>query len=115
MSSAQILPMSFPYHDRFWCDTAGFLEAVATPSETIFAPDIFWWRFNKIYRYVNARLRPDFRYDWIVLHKGLIDELPASFVVKAFETHSPMFANEVFVVLGRGNARDAARFDNQHL
>ena len=107
--------MSFPYHDRFWCDAADFLEARAARRDLILAPDIFWWRFRKIYRYVNTRLRPDFQYDWIVLHKGLIDELPALFIVEAFSALTPLFANEVFVILGRGKPGDAVGAADPHL
>jgi hypothetical protein len=67
----------------------------------ILAPDIFWWRFPKIYRYVNTSLRPSFRYDWIILHKGLLEELPRAFVARSLEVLRPAFANEVFVVLSR--------------
>jgi hypothetical protein len=49
--------MSFPYHDRFWCDAADFLEKRAARDDAILAPDIFWWRFRKMYRYINPRLR----------------------------------------------------------
>jgi SAM-dependent methyltransferase len=107
--------MSFPYHDRYWCDAADFLEARAARRDSILAPDIFWWRFRKIYRYINTRLRPDFQYDWIVLHKGLIDELPALFIIQAFSALTPLFANEVFVIVGRGRPEDAVAAGDPHL
>jgi SAM-dependent methyltransferase len=93
--------LSFPYHDRFWCDTASFVKRHAERTHAILAPDIFWWRFPKIYRYVNTRLRPSFGYDWIILHKGLLEELPRAFVMRSLEELQPAFANEVFVVLSR--------------
>ena len=107
--------MSFPYHDRFWCDAAEFLERRAARNESILAPDIFWWRFRKIYRYLNTQLHPDFQYDWIVLHKGLIEELPALFVIEAFAALTPFFANEVFVILGRGGLKGAVSAKDPHL
>jgi SAM-dependent methyltransferase len=107
--------MSFPYHDRFWCDAADFLESRAARDDAILAPDIFWWRFRKVYRYINTQLRPDFQYDWIVLHKGLIDDLPAAFVVQAFSALTTLFANEVFVILGRGEPDEAVAAADPHL
>ena len=106
--------MSFPYHDRFWCETADFVETHAARRDAILAPDIFWWRFPKIYRYINTRLRPDFQYDWIVLHKGSVNELPAPFVVQSCAALYPVFANEVFVVLRRG-ASNGLSPENRHL
>ena len=107
--------MSFPYHDRFWRDAADFLEARAARRDLILAPDIFWWRFRKIYRYINTRLCPDFEYDWVVLHKGFIDELPALFIIQAFSALTPLFANEVFVILGRGGPEEAVVAGDPHL
>lgn len=106
--------MSFPYHDRFWTDTADFIEKHAARRDAILAPDIFWWRFRKIYRYLNVGLRPEFQYDWVVLHKGMVDELPVSFVIQAFASLCPVFANEVFVVLAR-SAANGLQADNPHL
>jgi SAM-dependent methyltransferase len=88
---------------------------VGSRNDSILAPDIFWWRFRKIYRYINTRLHPDFKYDWIVLHKGLIDELPALFVVEAFSALTPLFANEVFVILGHTRPEGAVSAKNPHL
>jgi hypothetical protein len=107
--------LSFPYDDRFWCAAADFLETRAVHSDSILAPDIFWWRIQKIHRYINVRLRPHLQYDWIVLHKGRIDELPPLFIVKAFAALIPLFANEVFVILGRGRREEAVSARDPHL
>ncbi|MFN5698256.1 MAG: class I SAM-dependent methyltransferase, partial [Cyanobacteriota bacterium] len=78
------------------------------------APDIFWWRFNKIYRYINTKRKPDFAYDWVVIHKGMVDELPRAFVKEALRTLSPALANEVFVILGP-NHKNAVDQNDPHL
>jgi hypothetical protein len=57
--------MSFPYHDPLWTEAAAFVERRASGSDSILARDLFWWRFSKIYRYINTRLRPEQDYDWI--------------------------------------------------
>ena len=46
--------MSFPYHDRFWTETADFVAERLAPGESVLAPDIFWWRFERIARYRNT-------------------------------------------------------------
>jgi SAM-dependent methyltransferase len=99
--------MSFPHDDPYWCAAADFLIARAGKAEAILAPDLFWWRFPKIYRYANTRLRPDFAYDWVVVHKGMAEELPGPFLKHMVERLKPAFANEVFVIYGaRGGLRD---------
>jgi SAM-dependent methyltransferase len=105
--------VSFPYHDPFWCDAASFVERYAERTHAILAPDIFWWRFPKIYRYVNTKIRPSFRYDWIILHKGLLEELPRAFVARSLKDLQPAFANEVFVVLSRWSPAPLQQ-DNPH-
>ncbi|MGE4012011.1 MAG: class I SAM-dependent methyltransferase, partial [Alphaproteobacteria bacterium] len=71
------------------------------PPAPVLAPDIFWWRFEQIYRYTNAWQRPSFAYEWAIVHKGRLGDLPAGFVDGLAKTMAPVFANEVFVVWAR--------------
>jgi SAM-dependent methyltransferase len=50
-----------------------------------------------------------------VLHKGLIEELPASFVVESWDALKPVFANEVFIILARGITSGELPGDNPHI
>lgn len=93
--------MSFPYHDRFWTETADFVEKHRAPGESVLAPDLFWWRFEQIARYANTKLRPDARYAWAILHKGELQRLAPGFLSVMREDMRPVFANEVFVVWTR--------------
>jgi SAM-dependent methyltransferase len=106
--------MKFPDRDVFWCETADFVLERAGPSDAILAPDIFAARFPKIYRYIDVIFLPQLSYDWVILHKGLVEELPYAFVARSFEDSKPVFANEVFVVLSR-LALAALASDNPHL
>jgi hypothetical protein len=74
--------MSFPYRDRFWCEAANFVEQRFSRYDAILVPDIFWWRFPKIYRYINTHLDPGRAYDWFILHKGQVQELPLATLLK---------------------------------
>lgn len=99
--------MSFPFHDRCWRDALDFLERHRRPGESILAPDIFWWRFERIHRYANTRLRPGQGYDWAVIHKGEIGALAEPFARALPQTMRAVWANEVFVIWARGAALPA--------
>jgi SAM-dependent methyltransferase len=60
-------------------------------------------------------LKPEFEYDWVVLHKGLVDTLPPVFVVQSCASLTPVFANEVFVILKRGTAEHKLDLENPHV
>jgi ubiquinone/menaquinone biosynthesis C-methylase UbiE len=90
--------MSFPYHDKNWTDIADFLDAHYLGSERILANDIFWWRFNRIYRYANLVHNPAAEYDWVVLHKGELQYFPIDFLESVNGLYSAVFANEVFIL-----------------
>ena len=80
--------MKFPDRDVFWCETADFVLERAGPSDAILAPDIFAARFPKIYRYIDVIFLPQLSYDWVILHKGLVEELPYAFVARSLRTRS---------------------------
>lgn len=90
--------MSFPFHDKYWCDVAEFVELHRRPDETILANDLFWWRFSDIYRYANLHLNPRFQYDWVVVHKGELQHFPILFLEHLQQRYTAVLANPVFVV-----------------
>jgi SAM-dependent methyltransferase len=93
--------MSFPHHDRFWSETADFVATHRAAADSVLAPDLFWWRFERMARYRNTVLRPGQRYDWAILHKGELQQLAAEFLPTMHAEMRPVFANEVFVVWTR--------------
>lgn len=101
--------MSFPYHDRLWTDTAGFLRQHVRPDESVLAPDIFWWIFERIHRYRHAR--PEQLHDWAVIHKGELAELHPAYLRAVAAELRPVFANAVFVVLARREELPVAAHD----
>lgn len=107
--------MSFPYHDRFWTETADFVAEHIGPGESVLAPDIFWWRFERIARYCNTALRPHERYDWAVLHKGELERIERGFLSALPASMRPVFANEVFVVWTRRPGPASVAVADPHL
>jgi SAM-dependent methyltransferase len=90
--------MSFPYHDREWCEVADVLDKQLAPGELVLAPDPFWWRVPDVHRFVRANLDPALRYDWVIVHKGEMAAIGHSFLASVAASMTPVFANEVFVV-----------------
>ena len=107
--------MSFPYHDQNWVAAADCVRTCAKPEDRILAPDIFWWQFPKIYRYRDPFLHPQAEYDWAILHKGELGRLPQSFLNRLVRTREPIFANDVFVVLGNNTKHDVLDRNNPHV
>ncbi|NVO17012.1 MAG: class I SAM-dependent methyltransferase [Rhodoplanes sp.] len=107
--------MSFPHHDPYWSETAAFVGAHARPGERILAPDIFWWQFDRIYRYADTRLHPDARYDWAVVHKGELAQIAPAVLARITHESIPLFANAVFVVFGPAGRTAALDRESVHL
>ncbi|HEY3669807.1 MAG TPA: methyltransferase domain-containing protein [Acidimicrobiia bacterium] len=69
----------------------------------VLAPDLFWWRFPALWRFVPANLTATATdggaaYDWVVVHKGELPAIPRPFLEHVVATMTPVLANEVFVV-----------------
>lgn len=93
--------MSFPYHDGNWRSVADFILAHRRETDRILANDIFWWRFDEIFRYSNLHLDPAQDYDWVVVHKGELGRFPVEFLERLTANYLPVFANPVFVLWTR--------------
>jgi SAM-dependent methyltransferase len=95
--------MSFPHHDRNWVEVADFLDAHIRTGDRILAPDRIWWRLSRpVDRWVGTNLRPAESYNWVVAHKGELPQFPRDFLEMIGASMTPVLANEVFVVWGRG-------------
>jgi SAM-dependent methyltransferase len=90
--------VSFPWHDAAWCEVGDLLDTAADPGARILAPDLFWWRFPALWRYVPDNLTDQSSYDWVVVHKGELPAIPRRFLEHVVATTTPVLANEVFVV-----------------
>jgi len=90
--------VSFPWHDPPWCEVGDLLDTAADPGARLLAPDLFWWRFPALWRYVPDNLSDQMAYDWVVVHKGELPAIPRRFLEHVVATTTPVLANEVFVV-----------------
>jgi SAM-dependent methyltransferase len=90
--------MSFPSDDKPWADTAEFLRGRMTPADRLVAPDPFRFIIPRAARFGQMRDEAPGRYDWIVIHKGELEQIPRRFLGAVPTETVPVFANEVFVV-----------------
>lgn len=99
--------MSFPWNDRAWCEVGDLLQDAVTGDDRVLAPDLFWWRVDRLWRYVPENLEPDHSFEWVVVHKGELGAIPRRFLEAVVATMRPVLANEVFVVFSAGDRREA--------
>jgi SAM-dependent methyltransferase len=107
--------VSFPWHDPPWCEVGDLLEATADPGARLLAPDLFWWRFPALWRYVPDNLSAQAAYDWVVVHKGELPAIPRPFLEHVVANMKPVLANEVFVVFARHATTPPVASGSPHL
>ena len=108
--------MSFPVDDAYWAAALRFLEPLAGVGDRITGPDEFrdGLRGPAFYSYGSlAYLKPDLQ--WAVIHKGMIEEIGTGVLRDLFARLSPVFANEVFVILAARPGLDPVDPASPHL
>jgi SAM-dependent methyltransferase len=90
--------MPFPFDDRSWSTTAAFVRDHAGSGDSVLANDLFWTHVRRLHRYQHPWSHPGHAYDWVVLHKGELGQLPVPFLQSVVDAMVPVFANDVFVV-----------------
>ncbi len=50
--------MSFAWHDPYWTAVLQVVQRHRRPGESVMAPDLFWWGFDRIERYTASFARP---------------------------------------------------------
>jgi len=92
--------MPFPHDDPYWVRVAEVVRERSGVDDRVVAPDIFWAVLPRVYRYDHARAHPTADYDWVVVHKGMVPDLPLALLDRAVADERAVFANDVFVVFG---------------
>jgi ubiquinone/menaquinone biosynthesis C-methylase UbiE len=64
---------------------------------------------------VNTKLQPDLSYDWVVLHKGKLQEISRSFLDNLSEKMIPVYADEVFILWSSNPIMERVDGDSIHL
>lgn len=97
--------------DQYWADVVDHIHAAGLASSPTVAPSGFERRLTLVSTYKNL---PAFdQVDVLIVHKGRLSELAGPFLAKAITAFAIVFANEVFVVLARG--QPAISPDAEHL
>ncbi|MBW4513995.1 MAG: FkbM family methyltransferase [Timaviella obliquedivisa GSE-PSE-MK23-08B] len=87
--------------DSYWSDARGFLRQHVHPGEKLIAPVRLKKEFEHLYSYsYSYGSEVDF-FDWMLIHKGMIEKFDHAFLTAAVKTFKPIFANEVFVILAK--------------
>ncbi|MBD2388195.1 class I SAM-dependent methyltransferase [Cylindrospermum sp. FACHB-282] len=93
--------MPFPINDNYWINTAQFLQDHIKNEDKIIANSEFIEKFSNTIPYPSNWNTELTNYQWVVIHKGMMDELDYLFLKRITEEFIPVFANEVFVVFSR--------------
>ncbi len=94
--------MKFPENDQYWVAVANFLSTNCKPDSKLFGPREFLQKFQNLYGYGCGHAFQISEFDYFVIHKGMTDCLTRDFLVAIQAQHlSPVFSNEVFVVLAK--------------
>lgn len=106
--------MTFPSHDPVWREVAEFIDHRYRTGDRIVANDIFWSRWDDIFRYAHLHVEPEASYDWVVIHKGELTRFPIEFLDSLQVRYRPVLANAVFVVWAAGQDLEPV-VDDPHL
>jgi FkbM family methyltransferase len=87
--------------DRYLEAARDFLKDHLQAGETLMALPRFRSEFKDLYPYSFSYGGEVTFFDWLLIHKGMIDQFDRPFLVTAVETLQPVFANEVFVILAK--------------
>jgi hypothetical protein len=90
-----------------WQAAADFVQQHLKPQEQILAPIVFHSRFPDhmpsqlapLETLANYNLKRS-QFEWAILHKGMVAEMGAILAKLAWRGFVPLYANEVFVVMG---------------
>lgn len=89
--------MEFPHHDRHWASTADYLQARRRPEERVLAPPEFGARIPGTVPATPWLGESPCDFDWVVVHKGCLDQFDVRFLADTVRLLRPAYANEVFV------------------
>jgi FkbM family methyltransferase len=87
--------------DRYLEEAKGFLKQRMQTGERLMAMPRLKAEFKELYAYsFSYGAEADF-FDWLLIHKGMIEKFNRAFLLAAIDRFHPVFANEVFVILAK--------------
>jgi FkbM family methyltransferase len=87
--------------DHYWSDAQGFLQQHVQSGETLMAPVRLKKEFEQLFPYSFSYSSEVNFFDWMLIHKGMVEKFHRPFLLSAIATFTPVFANEVFVILAK--------------
>jgi FkbM family methyltransferase len=84
--------------DSYWKTLTGFIKSHLREGDRIIAPIEFRREFPSAFSYSFAKPDETNPFQWVVVHKGMLEKLDSAFLKNVVETQIPVFANEVFVI-----------------
>lgn len=84
--------------DTHWLTAKDFIQKYIKPGERIVAPNRFKHQLANLYAYkITYELAAD-QFQWVLIHKGMLNAIDNEFLKQTVQTLKPVFANDVFVV-----------------
>jgi FkbM family methyltransferase len=87
--------------DKYWSDAEKFLRRHVKSGETLMAPVRLKKEFEQVSPYSFSHSSEVSFFDWMLIHKGMVEKFHRPFLLSAIATFKPVFANEVFVILAK--------------
>jgi hypothetical protein len=86
------------FDDYFWDDAFTFLKQYASSEQKFLLPDELCHIPSIAFSYAQSYTEEVQSFDWILLHKGRLFNLPLQVLHDIYRLFVPVFANEVFVL-----------------
>lgn len=86
-------------NDTQWSTTKDFVQQHLKSGERILAPKQFKHQLSNLYGYNFTYELPAEQFQWVIIHKGTLSAIDGEFLKQSVQTLTPVFANDVFVVL----------------
>lgn len=106
--------MQFPSQDGYWNATAEFVKSHYREGESLLGPAEFAEIIPVTHAYGASFCGSDQPYSWVVLHKGMLDDIAHRFLMSLESGYRPVFANEVFVVFAMAQRLTAVDLSSSH-
>jgi FkbM family methyltransferase len=106
--------VTFPT-DEQWAQVAALIRDGWRDGDRVLAPVEFEQRLSNVASYRLSRLSPPTDYQWVVLHKGLLEHVDRAFLQDVQTDLLPVLANDVFVVYASRPGPVAVSPDDPHL
>ncbi|HEY9623664.1 MAG TPA: FkbM family methyltransferase [Crinalium sp.] len=107
--------MSSLSHDLFWKTLVNFIKSHSREGDRIIAPVEFRKEFPNAFTYSFAQAEGAAEFQWVIVHKGMIQKLDSDFLNTVIQKQIPVFANEVFVVFTSHSNIDELHPNSVHM